>query len=117
MAVTPVIPSGSTNGQPIKVAATATPGTLIHTAVAGITSIDEVWMWVTNNHTSSAINLTLEIGGVTDPDNLIRISVPARTGLYLVFPGGRLNNGLAIRAFAGSANQLCITAIVSRYAP
>ncbi len=34
-----VLLSGSTNGKQIKVAATATPGTTIHTAVTGTTSI------------------------------------------------------------------------------
>ena len=34
--------SGSTNGKAILVAATATPGTTIHTAVAGTSSLDEM---------------------------------------------------------------------------
>ena len=34
--------SGGTNGKNIKVAATATAGTTIHTAVAGTTDIDEI---------------------------------------------------------------------------
>lgn len=116
MATVPVIPSGSTNGRPIKIAATSTPGTLLHTAVAGATSIDEVWFWITNNDVVSR-NLTLELGGVTDPDDLVRLSVDARTGLFLVLPGARYNGGVALRAFCNVANVLCITPIVNRYTP
>lgn len=36
--------SGATNGKQIKVVATATPGTTIHTAVAGTATWDEVWI-------------------------------------------------------------------------
>ena len=43
--------SGSTNGRPIKVAATATPGTTIHTAVTGTTDFDEVWIYNVLQHT------------------------------------------------------------------
>lgn len=116
MATVPVIPSGSTSGRPIKIVATSTPGTLLHTAVAGATSIDEVWGWVTNNDTVSH-NLTIELGGVTDPDDLIRLSVTARTGHWLVIPGLRLNGGVAIRAFADAANVLCMELAVNRYTP
>lgn len=116
MAVTPVIPSGSTNGKQIKLAATSTPGTLLHTAVAGVTSIDEVWILVTNNDIV-ARNLTIEWGGVASPDDLTQLSVPAKTGDYLVKAGIRINNGLEIRAFAAVANVLCVSVNVNRYVP
>ena len=65
--------SGSTNGRGVKVAATATPGTLIHTAHA--TSLDEVWLWCVNSD-SAACKLTVEFGGTTSPDDLIEVSIP-----------------------------------------
>ena len=40
--------SGGTNGKNIKVAATATAGTTIHTANAGTTDIDEIWLYACN---------------------------------------------------------------------
>lgn len=116
MPVTPVIPSGSANGKQIKLAATSTPGTLLHTAVAGTTSIDEVWIWVTNNDSVSR-NLTIEWGGVASPDNLTQLAVPSKTGDYLVKAGVRINNGLEIRAFASAANVLCVSVNVNRYTP
>ena len=51
--------SGSTNGKPIAVAATATPGTLVHSAVDGTASYDEVYIWA-SNVTASVATLTIE---------------------------------------------------------
>lgn len=118
MTVTPVTPSGSTNGGPIKVAAAATPGTAIHTSVAGTSQFDEIYLWVTNSDTVQH-TLTLEIGGVADPDNLFPkgMSIAANSGPVPVLTGIRLNNSKAIAAFADSANKLIIEAIVNRYAP
>ena len=105
--------SGSTDGKQIKVAATATPGTTIHTAVTGTTNFDEVWIYVTNNH-AAAVILTIEWGGNASPDDLIQMSIPAKTGLYLIIPGLVLNNGSIVKAFAGSANVLSISGWVNR---
>ncbi len=100
--------SGSTSGMGIKVVATATAGTLIHTATGGATNLDEVVLYVVNTHTG-AVDLTIEYGGVTDPDNLInKDSIPVESGLYLIVPGLVLNGGLVIRAFASVANVLII---------
>lgn len=107
--------SGSTNGKPIPVAATATPGTLIHTAVSGAASFDEIYLWV-SNVTGSAATLTLEWGGVTDPgDHLAKsISIPANSGPIPVAFGQVLQNGLVVRAFSGTANALNISGFVNR---
>jgi hypothetical protein len=105
--------SGSTNGKQIKLAATSTPGTTVHTAVSGTTDYDEVWLYVTNNHTAS-VNLTIEWGGTSSPDDLIQMSIPSKTGLYLIVPGLVLQNGLAAKAFASVANVLCISGWVNR---
>lgn len=106
--------SGSTNGKGIKVAQTATAGTTIHTAVAGGSSFDEVWLYA-HNTSSSAVKLTLEWGGVAAPDDHIEINIgPEGTGLILVAPGILINNGLLIRAFAGTANVINIFGYVNR---
>jgi len=100
--------SGSTDGLGILVVQTATAGDVIHTAVGGTTNFDEVWLWVVNTHTA-AVDLTIEWGGVTDPNHLINIdSIPVEGGLFLVVPGLILQNGLVIRAFASTANVLVI---------
>jgi len=108
--------SGSTNGKGIKVAATATAGTLIHTAVAGTSSEDEIWLYA-HNTSGSAVKLTLEWGGVTAPDDHIEINIGAEgTGLILVAPGILLQNGLIVRAFAATANVINIFGYVNRIA-
>jgi hypothetical protein len=77
-----IVLSGSTDGRMIKVAATATAGTTIHTGSATATTFDEIWLYAVNSDTSS-LKLTIEWGGVTAPDDLIEFTVPAESGLYL----------------------------------
>lgn len=107
--------SGSTDGQPIKVAATGTPGTTLHTAITGSTGFDEVYLWVTNTD-SSPVNLSLEWGGTTDPDNLAckAVAVPANSAPIPVMTGQVLNNAKVVKAFASSANKLLFTGYVNR---
>ena len=104
--------SGSTNGRGILVAATTTPGTLIHTAVSGTTSFDEVWLYCQNTSTSS-VALDIEFGGTTTADN-IEITILGESGLVLVVPGLFLNNSLVVRAWAGTTNVLAIHGYVNR---
>ena len=103
--------SGSTNGMAVKVVATATTGTTIHTAVAGTSSWDEVWIYATNND-AAAVNLTLEWGTTTAADGNIQLSIPSKSGLTLVIPGLILQNGLLLTAFAGTANVILLTGYV-----
>lgn len=106
--------SGSTNGKGIKVAATATAGTLIHTAVAGTSSLDEIWLYA-HNTSATAVKLTLEWGGVGAPDDHIEITIGTEgTGLILVAPGILLQNGLVVRAFAATTNVINIFGYVNR---
>lgn len=105
--------SNSTNGRAIKIVATATSGTLIHTAVSGTTDFDEVYLYA-NNIGSATIKLTIEWGGQTSPDDLIEVSIPGEAGLVLVVPGLVLQNGLAIRAFAETTAVINITGFVNR---
>ena len=105
--------SGSTNGRGIKVVATATAGTTIHTAVAGTSDLDEIWLWCVNSDTVSR-KLTIEYGGVAAPDDLIEVTIPAENGLVLVIPGLVLQNELVIKAFAAAANVLLVSGFVNR---
>lgn len=107
--------SGSTNGKPIKVAANATPGTTLHTAISGSSGFDELYLWVAN--TSSAdVALTIEWGGVTDPDNLLckAVTIPANSPPIPIATGMVLNNGAVAAAFASAANVLTVTGYVNR---
>ena len=103
--------SGSTNGRMIKVVATATLGTTIHTANASAN--DEIWLWAVNSDTT-ARKLTIEFGGVSTPDDLIEVTIPAEDGFYAVVPGLILTNSLLVTAFAASANVILIGGFVNR---
>ena len=106
--------SGSTNGKAIKVVATATAGTTIHTAVSGSSSLDEVWLYA-HNSSATSVKLTLEWGEATAPDGNIEINIGAEgTGLVLVSPGILLQNSLVIKAFAATANVITLTGYVNR---
>lgn len=106
--------SGSTDGMPIKVVATATAGTTIHTAVAGTTAgtFDEIWLYAYNGHTA-AVTLTIEFGGATVPDQNIIVTLASKSGLIPIVPGLILQNGLVVKAFAGTANVVTLSGWVN----
>jgi hypothetical protein len=106
--------SGSTDGKPIKVVATATLGTAIHTAVAGTTAgtFHEIWLWAYNGHTANVV-LTLEFGGATVPDQNIVLTIPAKEGLVPIVPGLILQNGMVVTAFAAVANVITLSGFVN----
>lgn len=106
--------SGSTDGRGIKVAATASAGTTIHTAVAGTTAgtFDEIWLWAYNSDTVDRL-LTIEFGGTTAPDDNIKVTVASQSGATLVVPGFDLQNGSVVKAFAAAANVVVIFGFVN----
>lgn len=113
-----LILSGSTDGRAIKVAATASAGTTIHTGSTTAATIDEVWLYAQNTDTT-ARKLTIEWGGVSAPDDLIELTVGAETGLVLVAPGLLIKGNataLIVRAFAATANVITIHGYVNRIA-
>ncbi len=109
--------SGSTDGRAIKVAATATAGTTIHTGSSTATTYDEVWLYAQNTDTS-AVKLTIEWGGTTAPDDLIEVTVQPEAGLVCIAPGllikGNASAALVVRAFAASANVITIHGFVNQ---
>jgi hypothetical protein len=107
--------SGSTNGKAVSVAATATAGTTIHTALAGTTGYDEIYLYVTNID-SSAHQLTIEWGaaGSATAHLVDTLSIPANSAPIPICPGLVLQNGLVVGAFADAANKLLITGFVNR---
>ena len=108
--------SASSDGRGIKVAATATPGTLIHTALENVAANewDEVWLRAVNT-AGSAVKLTIEWGGTTAPDDLIEVTIPAESGFTEVISGHVLQNAREVRAFADTADVVVIHGFVNRY--
>ena len=116
MTYTKTLLSGSTNGKQIKVTGTASGSAdTIHTAVSGTSSLDEIYLYAFNDDTVPIL-LTILFGGTTEPDNAIRVSVPAQSGRIMVADGMLLQNGLVVKAFAGTANKVMVDGFVNRIA-
>lgn len=109
--------SGSTQGREIKVVATASSGTTIHATGTSSTVIDEVWLYAYNS-SSAAVTLTIQWGSTSTPDDDIKLSIPATSGLTLVVPGlvltGTGSAANTVRAYAGTANVVMISGYVNR---
>lgn len=108
--------SGSRDGRGIKVAATVSPGSLIHTALDSVAANewDEIFIQAVNT-SAAAVKLTVEWGGVSSPDDLIEIIIPAESGFTEVISGSVLQNGAAVRAFAAQADVIVLHGYVNRY--
>lgn len=108
--------SASTDGSPIAVAATATPGTNIHTASANnaaANDYDEVWLYATNIDTTPRL-LTIEFGG-TAAGNQVMMVIPAQSTVFLM--RCIIENSKTLAAFAASANKINLFGWVNRMAP
>lgn len=109
--------SGSTNGAPIKVAATASTGTTVHATGTSNSILDEIWLYAYNSAASSVV-LTIQYGGTTSPDNDIKITMPSQSGLTLVLPGlllrGTGSAATTVYAYAGTANVITLSGYVNR---
>lgn len=103
--------SGSTHGRGIKIAATATAGTLLHTGQASTTLTDVVTLYATNTDTVTR-RLTLEWGGVTAVDDHLIFDLPPKTCVPIV-PDLIIRNSLVIRGFADTANVVTIHGFVN----
>lgn len=111
--------SGSTDGKMIKISATSTPGTTVHTATSGTSAADdydEVYLWLVNSD-SATRKVTVEFGGTTSPDDLVELYMPPETGPVLVIPGWPLQNAAVVKVFAASANVIMAAGYVNRIAP
>lgn len=108
--------SGIADGQGIVITPTATAGETIHTAHA--TALDEIWAFVSNLHNAD-VTITVEWGGVTDPDDLLvkGMVIPANSSLIPLIPGLILTNSLVFAAFASVADKLVVSGYVNRITP
>jgi len=106
--------SGSTDGRAIALDQTSSPGTTIHTSVAGTTAgtFDEVWLWAFNSDSTDR-SLTLEYGGTTAPDDNIVLTVPYQSGLVPVVPGLILQNSSVVRAFSDTTGVITLSGYVN----
>ena len=92
-------------------AATATPGTTIHTASS--TAVDVITLYAMNTDSTDR-KLTIEWGGVTSPDDLIEVTITKEAGLVKVVDALPLQNSLVVKAFAATTNVITILGFVNR---
>jgi hypothetical protein len=108
--------SAATNGRPIKIVATSTPGTTIHTATDSDRpdGCDEVWLWA-GSTASVGVNGTLQIGQSGDDGSYVNFRVPpAYVGPIAILAGHRVLDGLVITATASVAERINIWGNVNR---
>lgn len=110
--------SGSTDGRPVLVAATSSPGTTIHTGSSTAATIQEIWLYA-SNPSGAQRTVTVQWGGTTSPNDHITFVLPAQSGLVVVAPGLILKGNatpLVVRAFADSASQVNISGYINEIA-
>lgn len=100
------------NGRGILVAATSSPGTLIHTVTTTTTTLEEIWLYAVNYDTT-ARKLTIEWGAATSTTpqfNDIEQTIPAESGLVLVIPGLILKGASTqvVRAWAATGTSIVV---------
>lgn len=98
--------SGSTNGKGIFVTAngTASP-TLLHTAPAGTTSLDEVYLYACNMAPSNG-TVAILWGGTVFPDDITATTVTQNSGRNLLVDGRLINNGLSITVYSNGTGMV-----------
>ena len=108
--------SASTDGKPVKVVATSSTGTTIHTATSGTTNFDEIWLYAVNT-SANPVKLTLEWGTTTAADGNCEQTIQPEAGLVQLVPGMLLQNGLLVTAFADTASVILIQGFVNHIVP
>lgn len=109
--------SGSTDGKPINLGNTATPsGNLVHTAVSGTSSFDEIYLWVVNTSGSAAdFHLAIDDGSLGDADRFSKdLSIPANSAPIPILTGQVLNNAAVLEAWSDTASVLNVFGYINR---
>lgn len=110
----PHVLSGSTNGRPIQVNATSSPGTTIHTVSTATGDVEDLFIDVYNSATTDR-TLVVELGSTATTSHLYGL-IPAQAGPYRIVSGLRLNGatGIAVAAFATATGAFVIAGGMNR---
>ena len=106
--------SASTNGRPISVSATSSPGTIVHTGPSISSDIHEIWLYAQNYGTNGLL-LVVQWGGTSSSDE-ISIYLEPYQGLTLITSGLLIKGAvtpLDVRAYCATANQIAISGYVN----
>mgnify|MGYP006888290384 CR=1 FL=1 len=105
--------SQSSNGGPIAISATSSPGTIIHTTSITASIIDEIWLYATNNDNVTR-SLTVEIGGISS----MTLGISAKTGLSIILPGtiisGNGSTSSTVSAYSSNTNVVNVLGYINR---
>jgi hypothetical protein len=106
--------SGSVSGKRILISATVSASaTPIHTTPVGTTSIDEIWLYA-YNETTASLQVSILWGGTIEPNDVVRTTIPSKSGRVLLEDGHLLQNGLTVSAYAQVTNWITIDGFVNR---
>lgn len=114
---TPISASGSTRGRIIQIAASATPGTILHTVSTTATDFDYISIWAWNKDTIDR-TLNLEFGGTGTTDRISYIIEAGKPPYCIIDRWDIKGNSTAdvVRCFGSVANQLFVKLVVYRVA-
>jgi len=109
--------SASTNGKQISINLSTQPLTTIHTQPAAFisSSIDEIYLYATNNSTSSA-TFNLLWGGSSSAD-IISYTLPAQQTRFMVADGKLITNGLSVYGNVSGSGTVVVDGFVNRISP
>lgn len=108
-------------GHAVKIAGTVVgSATTIHTTGTSSSTYDEVWLWAYNSD-SVERELCVLIAGTTQPDDEVKITIPAKIGWIPILEGqlmsGAFGTGLSVKAYAAAADVLMVRGYVNRITP
>lgn len=106
--------SGCSGGQMLTLTGTTwSNATLLHTAIAGTTGMDEIWLWAMNNSVTDA---TIIVAWGHQSHSSIIQTISGQSGLQIVAPGLLLNKGFSVWAYGGTGNVIQVLGFVNRIA-
>lgn len=109
-----VLLDGSINGRQILLNATSSASAVIvHTAISS--STDEVYLYAYNEATTS-IQASFLWGGLTEPNDVVRVTIPSKSGRTMITDGKILQSG-SILAYASASGFINIDGFVNRITP
>ena len=108
--------SGATNGQPVMVQATSSPGTLIHTGGATATTgnFDSLYLWANMRATGATDVLTIEWGTTATNGQVVVPLTPGVVPLAVVNGWSLFATSETVRCFATAADLISIVGYVNR---
>lgn len=109
--------SASTNGRQIYINGSHSgSATTVHTAPAGTTSFDEVYLYATNIATGSVV-MGVWWGGTTTPNDMSLIAIPNQAGRVLIADGKLIQSGSVISAWSTVSASILVDGFCNRITP